>query len=259
MAAYTQEPLFNRCFQNAISSEAVIAEKLWAIEYLNDWFTNNSSASIPGPQADPNILQWETIYHLCINASKEAVIRLLQLGLTFSVPWDPRTLFHAAVRRYDNDKDILSHLLGNLPLNQFFLVFQPDETGETPLQCALNQPYFGEKEAMLLRWALHARRLGWEIHYNRTLAVAARNGHIDAVKMLLGASHDARHDMNTDPLISAIRYMAKETNNDENLAIGCDIVTQLAQYGHEMGWGNGVGYFVQELVGLFKYRVYGTT
>ncbi|KAB8203415.1 hypothetical protein BDV34DRAFT_214639 [Aspergillus parasiticus] len=235
MAAYTQKPLFNRCFQNAISSEAVLAEKLWAIKYLNDWFSNNSSACIPGPQADPNILQWETIYHLCINASKEAVIRLLQLGLTFSVPWDRRTLFHAVVRRYDSDKDILDHLLYNLPLNQFFLVFQPDETGETPLRCALNQPYFGEQEEMLLRWALHARGLGWEIHYNRTLAVAARNGHIDAVKMLLGALHDARHDMNTDPLISVICYMAEEINNGESLAIGCDIVTQLAQYGHEMG------------------------
>ncbi|KAE8341573.1 hypothetical protein BDV24DRAFT_151210 [Aspergillus arachidicola] len=232
MVAYTQKPLFNRCFQNAISSEAVLAEKVWAIEYLNDWFSNNSSAGIPGPQADPNILQWETIYHLCINASKEAVIRLLQLGLTVSVPWDQRTLFHAAVRRYDSDKDILDHLLYNLPLNQFFL------------------PYFGEKEEMLL---------GWEIQFDRTLAVAARNGHIDAVKMLLGALHNARHDMNTDPLISVICYMTEEINNGESLAIGCDIVTQLAQYGHEMGWGNGVGYFVQELVGLFKDRVYGTT
>ncbi|PIG86536.1 hypothetical protein AARAC_002062 [Aspergillus arachidicola] len=107
------------------------------------------------------------------------------------------------------------------------------------------EPYFGEKEEMLL---------GWEIQFDRTLAIAARNGHIDAVKMLLGALHNARHDMNTDPLISVICYMTEEINNGESLAIGCDIVTQLAQYGHEMGWGNGVGYFVQELVGLFKDR-----
>ncbi|KAE8313820.1 hypothetical protein BDV41DRAFT_246028 [Aspergillus transmontanensis] len=113
-----------------MTSDFVLAEKLWAIKYLNYWFSNNSSACIPGPQADPNILQWGTIYHLCINASKEVVIRLLQLGLTFSVPWDRRTLFHAVVRRYDSDKDILDHLLYNLPLNQFFLVFQPDETSE---------------------------------------------------------------------------------------------------------------------------------
>ncbi|KAE8423777.1 hypothetical protein BDV36DRAFT_278805 [Aspergillus pseudocaelatus] len=252
MAVYSQKPLFNRCFQNLIPSEAVLAEKMWAIEYLNNWFSNNSRAGIRCPHDDPNTLQWETIYHLCINSSKDAVIRLLSLGLTYSVPWDQRTLFHAAVRRHDSNKEILDHLLCNLPVNQYFLVFQPDEIGETPLQHALNQPCFGEKEEMLLRWALYARQQGWEMHYNRTLAIAARNGHIDAVKMLLGALHDARYDMSTDPLVSAIRYMAEEINNDAHFANGCEIARQLAQYGHEFGWGFGVGYAFQELVGLFK-------
>ena len=81
-------------------------------------------------------------------------------------------------------------------------------------------------------WALHLRRHWWDMmDYNTTLAIAARNGNIDAVKLLRDNLLYGRYGMNIDPLIRAFEYPGEQIGNTAQCANGCDILRLLALYG----------------------------